>query len=145
MIARRRSMAVEAPFEIGVVRKPVRLSRYRREIIGGLLLLAPALLILLGLVIYPFFYAIWLSFYDKAVGTAAHFVGLSNFRYVITWPQFLAALFNTALFTIVAVAIKFVLGMSVAVMLNQHIHGRNFFRAFLLLPWVMPAFVVYLT
>jgi ABC-type sugar transport system permease subunit len=35
--------------------------------------------------------------------------------------------------------------MSVAVVLNQHIRGRNFFRAFLLLPWVMPAFVVYLT
>jgi len=43
-----------------------------------------------------------------------------------------------------AVAIKFVLGMAVAVVLNQQIRGRNFFRAFLLLPWVMPAFVVYL-
>jgi multiple sugar transport system permease protein len=43
------------------------------------------------------------------------------------------------------VAIKFVLGMSVAVVLNQRIRARNFFRAFLLLPWVIPAFVVYLT
>ncbi len=43
-----------------------------------------------------------------------------------------------------AVAIKLVLGMAVAVVLNQQIRGRNFFRAFLLLPWVMPAFVVYL-
>ena len=41
-------------------------------------------------------------------------------------------------------AIKLVLGMAVALVLNQQIRGRNFFRAFLLLPWVMPAFVVYL-
>lgn len=145
MIARRTSIAVEAPIEVVAKRKPTRLSHYQRETIGGLLLLAPALLILLGLVVYPFLYAIWLSFVDKAVGVAANFVGFANFRYVITWPQFSAALYNTAVFTIVAVAIKFVLGMSVAVVLNQHIRGRNFFRAFLLLPWVMPAFVVYLT
>jgi ABC-type sugar transport system permease subunit len=120
-------------------------SRHRRELFGGLLLLTPALLILLVLVIYPFFYAIWLSFLEKSVGAVGHFVGLRNFSYVITWPQFLAALKNTATFTIVAIAIKFVLGMSVALVLNQHIRGRNFFRAFLLLPWVIPAFVVYLT
>ena len=120
-------------------------SRQRRELLGGLLLLTPALLILLGLVIYPFFYAIWLSFLEKSVGTVGQFVGLRNFSYVITWPQFQAALKNTAVFTIVAIVIKFVLGMSVALVLNQHIRGRNFFRAFLLLPWVIPAFVVYLT
>ena len=145
MIAKRRSITLEAPFDAAAERKPVRLSRYQREMLGGLLLLSPALLILLGLVVYPFLYAVWLSFFDKAVGTAARFVGFGNFRYIITWPQFSAALVNTAVFTIAAVAIKFVLGMSVAVVLNQHIRGRNFFRAFLLLPWVMPAFVVYLT
>ena len=48
------------------------------------------------------------------------------------------------MFTVVAIMCKFVLGMAVAMVLNQHIRGRNFFRAFLLLPWVMPAFVVYL-
>ena len=107
-------------------------------------LLAPTVLILIGLVLYPFFYAIWLAFTDKAVGSPGTFVGLANFRYVLGWPQFSAALINTAIFTVGAVAIKFVLGMAVALVLNQQIRGRNFFRAFLLLPWVMPAFVVYL-
>jgi ABC-type sugar transport system permease subunit len=51
---------------------------------------------------------------------------------------------NTVVFTVSAVAIKFVLGMAVALVLNQQIRARNFFRAFLLLPWAMPAFVVYL-
>jgi ABC-type sugar transport system permease subunit len=100
--------------------------------------------LLVGLVLYPFFYAIWLSFTDKTVGSAGQFVGLRNFRYVLAWPQFSAALVNTVVFTVSAVAIKLVLGMAVALVLNQQIRGRNFFRAFLLLPWVMPAFVVYL-
>lgn len=145
MIARQKSVAARVPLQTGTAGKPASLSRYRREMFGGLLLLAPALLILLGLVVYPFFYAIWLSFLEKAVGTVGRFVGLANFHYVVTWPQFTTALYNTAVFTLVAIAIKFVLGMAVALVLNQQIRGRNFFRAFLLLPWVIPAFVVYLT
>jgi multiple sugar transport system permease protein len=115
-----------------------------RESLAGVGLLTPTLLLLLGLVLYPFFYAIWLAFSDKAVGSPGQYVGLRNFQYVLAWPQFSAAVINTAVFTVSAVAIKFVLGMAVALVLNQHIRGRNFFRAFLLLPWVMPAFVVYL-
>jgi multiple sugar transport system permease protein len=121
-----------------------RLSPFRREALQGIGLLTPTVLLLLGLVLYPFFYAIWLGFTDKAVGSAGSWVGFKNFRYVLGWPQFSAALVNTAIFTVTAVAIKLVLGMAVAVVLNQQIRGRNFFRAFLLLPWVMPAFVVYL-
>ena len=117
---------------------------FRRDSLQGVGLLTPTVLLLVGLVMYPFLYAIWLGFTDKAVGSPGSFVGLKNFRYVIAWPQFSAALVNTAVFTVSAVAIKFVLGMAVAVVLNQQIRGRNFFRAFLLLPWVMPAFVVYL-
>ncbi|HEY7365909.1 MAG TPA: sugar ABC transporter permease [Methylomirabilota bacterium] len=107
-------------------------------------LLLPTVLLLIGLVLYPFFYAIWLAFSDKAVGSPGQYVGLRNFIYVLGWPQFSTAVMNTVVFTVCAVAIKFGLGMAVALVLNQHIRGRNFFRAFLLLPWVMPAFVVYL-
>jgi ABC-type sugar transport system permease subunit len=107
-------------------------------------LLTPTVLLLLGLVLYPFCYAIWLGFTDKTIGSPGSFVGLANFRYVLGWPLFSAAIVNTAVFTVSAVAIKLVLGMAVAVVLNQKIRGRNFFRTFLLLPWVMPAFVVYL-
>jgi ABC-type sugar transport system permease subunit len=115
-----------------------------RESLGGMALLTPTVLLLVGLVLYPFFYAIWLAFSDKAVGAPGQYVGLRNFVYVLGWPQFSTAVMNTVVFTVCAVAIKFVLGMAVAIVLNQHIRGRNFFRAFLLLPWVMPAFVVYL-
>src|SRR5262245_30382127 len=139
---RERSIAVPAPLG-GAVPRPAR-RLFRAESLQGVSLLTPTMLLLLGLVLYPFFYAIWLAFTDKAVGSPGTFIGFANFRYVLGWPQFSAALINTAIFTVGAVTIKFVLGMAVALVLNQQIRGRNFFRAFLLLPWVMPAFVVYL-
>jgi multiple sugar transport system permease protein len=138
---RPRSIAVAIPAPAAPARWP---SARVRESLGGMGLLLPTVLILVGLVLYPFFYAIWLAFTDKAVGSAGQFVGFRNFAYVIAWPQFSTAVFNTVVFTVSAIAIKFVLGMAVALVLNQRIRGRNFFRAFLLLPWVMPAFVVYL-
>jgi ABC-type sugar transport system permease subunit len=138
---RPRSIAVSIPAPAQPARWP---SARARESLGGMGLLLPTVLILVGLVLYPFFYAIWLAFTDKAVGSPGQFVGSRNFAYVIAWPQFSTAVFNTVVFTVSAIAIKFVLGMAVALVLNQHIRGRNFFRAFLLLPWVMPAFVVYL-
>ena len=141
MAMRQRSLAVAVPVPETVPRRPRRVDR---EQLGGMAMLLPTVLILVGLVLYPFVYSIWLSFSDKTIGSAGRFVGLANFRYVIAWPQFSAALVNTVVFTVCAVAIKLVLGMVVALVLNQQIRGRNFFRAFLLLPWVMPAFVVYL-
>lgn len=141
MAIRHRSVAVTLPAPARPARWP---SPRLRESLGGVGLLAPTVLILIGLVLYPFFYAIWLAFSDKTVGSAGQFVGFRNFAYVLAWPQFTTAVVNTVIFTVCAVALKFVLGMAVALVLNQQIRGRNFFRAFLLLPWAMPAFVVYL-
>ena len=141
MAIRPRSVAVALPVPARPARWP---SARVRESLGGIGLLAPTVLILIGLVLYPFFYAIWLAFTDKAVGSPGQFVGFRNFAYVIAWPQFSTAIFNTVVFTVSAIAIKFVFGMAVALVLNQQIRGRNFFRAFLLLPYAMPAFVVYL-
>jgi ABC-type sugar transport system permease subunit len=138
---RNRSLAVALPVP---ARRAWRWSARTRETLGGVGLLAPTVVILVGLVLYPFFYAIWLAFSDKTVGSAGQFVGVRNFAYVLGWPQFSAALANTVVFTVAAVAIKFTLGMAVALVLNQQIRGRNFFRAFLLLPWVIPGFVAYL-
>jgi ABC-type sugar transport system permease subunit len=141
MAIRSRSIAIPLPSPWWTVRRAS--ARVWEERWGKLLLL-PTAVMLVGLVLYPFFLAIWLAFTDKTVGSAGQFIGLTNFRYVIAWPQFSAALVNTVVFTVSAVAIKFVIGMAVALVLNQQIRGRNFFRAFLLLPWAMPAFVVYL-
>src|SRR6476661_5737456 len=83
----------------------------RQETILGWLLLAPALLVLLGLVIYPFTTAIWISFTDKSIDRDATFIGLTNFVTVITNPRFVLALRHSLIFTVTALSIKFALGM----------------------------------
>lgn len=127
-------------------RQPARFweSVHWQERMWGWVLLIPAILMMLFLVAYPFAYAVWLSFTDKAVGQTGSFVGLANFAYLVRWPLFESTIWNTVVFTVVAVTTKFCLGMAVALVLNARIVGRDFWRAFLLLPWIIPGFVAYL-
>jgi len=111
----------------------------------GWLLLAPALLVLLGLVIWPFTTAIWMAFTDKSIGQDAHWIGLTNFARLLANPRFGLALQHSLIFTVVGLSLKFVLGMSMALVLNRSFPGRNFFRAYFLMPWVLPGFVAYMT
>jgi multiple sugar transport system permease protein len=117
----------------------------RQEMLLGWLLLAPALLVMLGLVIYPFSTAIWMSFTDKSIGREASFIGLTNFVEVVTNPRFGLALRHSLIFTVVSLSIKFSLGMAMALVLNKAFVGRNILRAYLLVPWVLPGFVAYMT
>jgi ABC-type sugar transport system permease subunit len=111
----------------------------------GWLLLAPALLVMVGLVIYPFATSIWISFTDKTIGREANWIGLANFATVIGNPRFGLALRHSLVFTAVALSLKFVLGMAMALVLNQAFFGRNVFRAYLIVPWILPGFVAYMT
>ena len=78
MLARQRTITTRVPLGTAAEKKPARLRRAQRELIGGLVLLVPALCILIGLVVYPFFYAIWLSFVEKTVGNVGRFVGFAG-------------------------------------------------------------------
>ncbi|MCC6180092.1 MAG: sugar ABC transporter permease [Chloroflexi bacterium] len=116
----------------------------RRETTLGWLLLAPMLIVMGVLVVWPFATAIWIAFTDKAIGREANWVGLANFVTVVSSPRFVRALENSLIFTVAAIAIKLVLGMAMALVLNQAFRGRNIFRAIFLIPWVLPGFVAYL-
>src|SRR4051812_18351035 len=117
----------------------------RQEMILGWLLLAAALLVMIGLVIYPFTTAIWMSFTEKSIGRDGTFIGLTNFSAVPANPRVLLALRHSLIFTVVSLSIKFTLGMALALVLNRAFRRRNIVRAFLLVPWVLPAFVAYMT
>ena len=117
---------------------------WQREAALGWLLLAPVLVVMLILVVWPFSTAIWISFTDKSIGRDANWVGLSNFAQVISSPRFLRSLQNSLIFTVVAISLKFVLGMAMALVLNKAFFGRNFLRAYFLVPWVLPGFVAYM-
>ena len=119
-------------------------SLRRQEATLGWLLLAPVIAVMLVLVVWPFLTAIWIAFTDKAIGREASWIGLANFQQVISSPRFLRSLQNSLIFTVVAMALKFLLGMAMALVLNQAFFGRNALRAFFLIPWVLPGFVAYL-
>jgi len=101
-------------------------------------MVVPLVLLLVFLVAYPFLLSIWLSMTDKTVGNPGAFIGLKNF--IVQWGSqiFVQALYNTAVITIVTTAIKLVLGFGLALFLNQEFRGRQFARAALLLPWIVP-------
>jgi multiple sugar transport system permease protein len=117
----------------------------RREARLGYALVAPVVICLLLLVVYPFIFAVWISFTDRMIGRPGRFVGLANYAYLFGQPSFRASVRNTVVLVVAVQALKLVLGLGIALLLNQPLRGRNFWRALVLLPWAMPAFVAYLT
>lgn len=139
------SPGVTAPARDRSAGATVRGTLHQREVGLGWLLLAPVLLVMLVLVVWPFVTAVWIAFTNKSIGTEGTWVGLDNFAQVVSSPRFGRALQNSLIFTVVALALKFVLGMGMALVLNQAFFGRNFLRAYFLIPWVLPGFVAYMT
>lgn len=116
----------------------------QQEALWGYLLVLPAILVVLGVIAYPFAFSIWISFTDRMVGTEGGFVGLRNFEYLLRWTSFNRAVVNTVILVVTTIAAKLVLGLAIASLLNQQIRARWFFRAVMLVPWIMPAFVAFL-
>lgn len=116
----------------------------RRQALWGYLLVVPVLLVLLGLVAYPFFYAIFISFTSRVVGNPGDWVGWANFQYLFNQPSFTRTIANTATIVIVTGVFKLVIGLALALLLNEQFRGQGLFRAMVLLPWAMPGFVAFL-
>ena len=104
----------------------------------GYLFLFPAILVIAGLVAYPFASAIVMTFQAKTAGAPGRFIGLENYRELFNSDQFLRTVVNTVVYTAVGVGVKFLLGLSMALVLNQERYCNNLFRSFLLIPWAIP-------
>ena len=111
----------------------------QQERVLGHLLVLPAVLLLVGLVAYPFVIALWLSLTDTLVGRGGRFIGLGNFLTLFMDDDiFRQTLRNSIVFTISAVAIKTVLGISLALLLAENLRLKRLIRGAVLLPWVIP-------
>ncbi|CAI0809966.1 carbohydrate ABC transporter permease [Serratia entomophila] len=116
-------------------------QRERRQ---AWVLLAPMLLMMLLLTAWPLCRTLWLSFTDAALvgdGAKPGWIGADNYLYALTDPDFRAALWRTLYFTLVSVAFEGVIGVLVALLLNQQFHGRNLLRVLVILPWALPTIV----
>ena len=114
-----------------------------REARLGWLLAAPAFLIVVGMIGYPFVEAIRISFTDKMIGRGpGEWVGLANYKFILGWPDFSQMVVRTVAFTLAAVAMKTVVGLILATAMNQTFKGRNMLRGIFLLPWILPTYIV---
>jgi multiple sugar transport system permease protein len=104
----------------------------------GLVFMLPAAALLLVFLTYPLGLGTWLGFTDAKIGRPGAWIGLENFEFLFGDSVARLSLFNTFFYTIVASVLKFVLGLWLAVLLNQHIPFKAFVRAIVLLPFIVP-------
>jgi multiple sugar transport system permease protein len=101
------------------------------------LLIAPAVILMLAVTAYPIGYAVWLSLqrYNLTTPDDIAFVGLDNYVTVLTDHYWWTAFFVTLAITIVSVAIEFVLGMALALVMHRTIFGKGLVRTAVLIPY----------
>lgn len=121
-----------------------RFKRAREEAMWGYALLAPAALILAVVVFYPLIQALLLSFQNVNLLNLSMrtFVGLGNFKLLIHDTIFWQALLNTVIYVAASVGFGLIFGTALALVLNEKLPFRAFFRGLALIPWVVPGVVV---
>ena len=104
--------------------------------------MAPALLMLAGVTLYPALWVFWLSFqYRIPIFDISRFAGLANYAFLATDARFWNAARVTLVFTVASVALELVFGLLAALMLRHQRAGRRLAMSLLLLPWALPAVV----
>nr|MDT0663825.1 sugar ABC transporter permease [Micromonospora sp. DSM 115978] len=103
----------------------------------GWLLCAPAVVVILAVTAYPIGYAVYLSLRrsDLRFPSESEFIGLSNYWTALTSELWWKALWVTLVITVISVAIEFVLGMALALVMHRAIVGRGLVRTVILIPY----------
>jgi multiple sugar transport system permease protein len=129
---------------VGSVRVSAAVPRARvrelldRERFLGPAFVTPALLLITLLVAYPFCMALYFALSNSFVGRPSEFIGLRNFVALWQSDAFRQTFQNAFVFTGAAVGFKLVLGIALALMLNQQLWFTRLIRGAVLLPWVIP-------
>jgi len=104
---------------------------------------APAVLLILSLVLYPVLYSLWVSMhrYNLRRPGRVEFVGLGNYGQILQDPLFWDAVRVSAFFALLAVVGVVLIGLGIALLFNAEFPARGPARAMLLVPWAVPAVV----
>ncbi|GIV83146.1 MAG: sugar ABC transporter permease [Candidatus Roseilinea sp.] len=111
----------------------------------AVLFVAPMVTLMAGLILYPFLNAVYMSMFVRTINRQEVFVGLENYRRLLTDTQFTGSISNTIRFTVISVAAKLVVGLAIASLLNSKLPLRNVLAGIMLLPWIVPEVVTALT
>jgi multiple sugar transport system permease protein len=104
----------------------------------GFWFMLPAMAFLILFLAYPLGLGIWLSFTDARIGRVGQFIGIENYDWLRDDSIFWLSVFNTLLYTFVASAIKFAIGLYLALLLNENIPFKAIVRAMVLIPFIVP-------
>lgn len=109
----------------------------------------PAAIVMVLVVLYPLFYEISLSFRNVTLmnikSKAYPWIGLDNYKDILTDGLFYSTLLRTIIWTAVNVTFHVTLGVFLALLLNRKLPGKAFIRVLLILPWAVPQYIVALT
>lgn len=109
---------------------------------SGTRFVAPALVLLAGVTIYPLLSVLYLSLFRKLpIFGISRFVGLENYLFLAADDRFWNAFRNTLYFTVLTVALEIVLGLAIAVLLDRTFRMKGMIRAVILIPWAVPTVV----
>lgn len=120
----------------GVFGPPV--SRYDQA--SAMWLLAPMMLVLLAVAVFPVLYSFWVSLFDLKLTRPQRvpFVGFENYLEVFQDELFWSSVWRTAWFTVLSVTAIMLIALGMALLLNEEFRGRRFLSAMLLVPWAIP-------
>jgi arabinogalactan oligomer/maltooligosaccharide transport system permease protein len=109
--------------------------------------IAPALLVMFGTVVFPFFYNVLLSLSNMSLANFQDWsiVGLRNYFEVFTEAKFFGVLLKTIVWTVVNIVFHVGIGLALAMALNGPIRGKSLYRVLLIIPWAVPAYITALT
>ena len=108
----------------------------------GPLLIAPAVILICSLLVYPVLYGIWLSLFKKhSFFPDQRFVGLANYLYILKNSDFWMSIWYGTVYSVSTIVLQIVLGIIAALIVNEAFRGRNFVRGVLLFPYVIPTVV----
>ena len=119
-------------------------ARERRN--SSYIYILPALIGLAFVILYPFAFNVYISFTNMSV---FHFrdytlVGLKNYAFVFSDPDFVRIVENSVIWTFSNVIPHVTIGLLLAFVLNSRIRGKSIYRLFLIVPWAMPSFITLL-
>jgi ABC-type sugar transport system permease subunit len=106
------------------------------------LLVLPAVAIVFGMTLYPSIYVFRSSLTDWSLNRlGTEFIGLQNYRWLFTDPQFWLTLKNTVIFSVGVLLFVLTFGLLLALALNERLPLRTFFRSAVVMPWAITAVV----
>ena len=119
---------------------------YQRNNIAYIFFL-PAFVAIMGVVIFPFFYNIFISLSNYSLRTFNDWqiIGFHHYIKVLTDPQFYSVLIKTVLWTIINISFHVSLGVFLAVLINQTLPLKPILRILLIIPWALPQYIAALS